>query len=200
MKRAQKLLAVGVCVAFLVGTLPGVQALLLAQETPSRIVRKAKSLLEVKAEALKGQALYSDEKTPVGRATVRIWSAEENKFVYEGTADADGAFTIPALDEGFYYMVIADRVVMEILVSASLRTPQRPLRVIVPRGKPALTPGQLARMLGSGANEAGNPAGGSRGLAFWLLNPWVLAGIIAVAIAVPLAIEDDDDDRKPVSP
>ena len=33
--------------------------------------------------------------------------------------------------------------------------------------------------------------GGSLG---WLANPWVLAGIVATAIAIPLASHDDDDD------
>jgi hypothetical protein len=27
----------------------------------------------------------------------------------------------------------------------------------------------------------------------WLANPWVLAGIVAAAIAIPLALDDDDD-------
>jgi hypothetical protein len=26
----------------------------------------------------------------------------------------------------------------------------------------------------------------------WLANPWVLAGVVAAAIAIPLALDDDD--------
>ena len=33
--------------------------------------------------------------------------------------------------------------------------------------------------------------GGSLG---WLTNPWALAGIVATAIAIPLATHDHDDD------
>lgn len=34
----------------------------------------------------------------------------------------------------------------------------------------------------------------------WLSNPWVVAGIVATAVAVPVAIHNDDDDDEPVSP
>jgi hypothetical protein len=36
-----------------------------------------------------------------------------------------------------------------------------------------------------------NPCGG--GLLGVLANPWVLAAIVAAAIAIPLALDDDDD-------
>ena len=35
---------------------------------------------------------------------------------------------------------------------------------------------------------------------FWLSNPWVVAGIVATAVAVPVGIHNADRGGKPVSP
>jgi hypothetical protein len=43
-----------------------------------------------------------------------------------------------------------------------------------------------------GGGIAGMGGGGGGALGF-LANPWVLAGLVAAAIAIPLAIDDDDD-------
>jgi hypothetical protein len=33
---------------------------------------------------------------------------------------------------------------------------------------------------------------GGGGMLGWLANPWVLAAVVAAAIAIPLALDDDD--------
>lgn len=38
----------------------------------------------------------------------------------------------------------------------------------------------------------GHPGGGGRGVLGFLANPWVLGGLVAAAIAIPLALDDDD--------
>jgi len=45
-------------------------------------------------------------------------------------------------------------------------------------------------------SELESVVGGGGGGSYlpWLANPWVLAGIVAAAIAIPLAIAGDDDD------
>jgi len=37
-------------------------------------------------------------------------------------------------------------------------------------------------------------------MGFWLCNPWVVAGIIAAAVAIPVAIHNADNDSTPSSP
>ena len=153
----RKWLALAVSVSLLLGTTPGAQGLLFALEEPAIIIRKIKSFLEVGLEELNGLVLYSDERTPVADAPVRVWSTAENKFVYETTTDEKGAFKIPVLPEGFYYVVFGDRVIVEVFVDASVRPVGQPLWVIAPRGKPALTPAQISRILAE-------PTGAGRGL------------------------------------
>lgn len=41
---------------------------------------------------------------------------------------------------------------------------------------------------------------GQGGMKYWLANPWVVAGIVAVAVAVPVAIHNRNQDRAPSSP
>jgi hypothetical protein len=215
------------CISFLLSSIPGLQQSLLAQERrPRRIIRKIKSFIEVQPEELRGLLLYSDEKTPVSSAPVRVWSTSENRFIYATRSTKRGAYRIPKLAEDFYYFIFADRVILEIVVDASSERANHPLYVIIPKGKPGLTSEQLSRMLSSeehhppgnpgnnpGHNPGGNPGrnpgnpgnpgepGEMTGL---LLRNFLVATGVAASIAIPIAIaggfRDEDEEVRYVSP
>ena len=184
MLRERKWLALALCVSLLFGSMPGVQCLLFAQEeAPPLLISKTKTFLEVGLEELSGTVFYSDLRTRVTGSPVRVWSRKDNKFVYETTTDEKGAYKIPVLPEGYYYVVFGDRLILEILVDASVRRVGRPHNVVVPRGKSGLTLEQLSRMLRPAEIED-NTGGATRNRQ--LLRSVIILGTATLIVGVIL--------------
>ena len=119
----------------------------------------AEGVLTVKPATLAGKLLYSDQRTPVVNAVVRVWSVDKKKFVHETRTDEEGAYELPKLAPGRYILVFADRVRVNLVVDETKGLVDVPLNVVVPRGTALITPKQLA------AELTKFPAGGQMSLA-----------------------------------
>lgn len=114
-----------------------------------------------------------------GKAAVPVVVTRQGKLVAKTETDANGRFEVRGLTGGVYEV-------------------QTPLgsgvyRLWAPRTAPPSAK-TVATVVADGQDQsvirAQGPMGGS---AFgWLANPWVLAGIVAAAIAIPLALDNND--------
>jgi len=145
------------------------------------------------------QALYPDQETAVSDAPVRVWSTERHEFVHQGRTDAEGGFTVPALPEGQYLLLVADRVMVELNVSAEDPPSVQPVLVIIPEGTGSfaqLSEEEMAAVLAAPSGEEGLGITGS-GLLDTVL---VVGGGGVIAVAVADAVFEDESDREIVSP
>jgi hypothetical protein len=118
-------------------------------------------------------AVYSAEGLP---QSARLVSVQSNgKEVVRATTDEHGRFVAPGLKGGVYQLVTTEG--MSTYRAWSEGT-----------APPAAQPAALV-VTGDVARGFGHHGGGLGG---WLSNPWVLAAIVATAIAVPIALNDDD--------
>ncbi len=159
-------------------------------------------VLTIKPAQIQSVALHSDGKTPAATVPARIWSIAKKKFVHEATTDEDGACALPKLPEGRYIGIFGDRLRLDIVVDEAKGQATEKLKVVIPRGKSQVTRKKLATELArvGPSFAAGGQAGA--GLRSWLSNPWITAGVVATAIAVPVALHNrgsstggDDDDE-----
>jgi len=191
MAKAQKWLAVAVAVSLLIATTPGLRGEVAAENRAVGIVEhKISHFFEMAAGELSGTVLYSDGKTPVGEAPVRVWSAKEEKFIFETTTDKRGAYVIGELSPGTYYVIFADRVVSIVHVKSKAFAQMGLLNVVIPKGTPGLSREEISAMLARAGQ--GFPK-------LKLLPTIIIAGLIAAAIAIPLALADDDDKHRAVT-
>ncbi|MFO7900679.1 MAG: carboxypeptidase-like regulatory domain-containing protein [Planctomycetota bacterium] len=95
------------------------------------------------------------------------------KLVKAFTADKKGTCTVEDLEPGSYRLKVANRAYVPFVVSKEAE--HSSLLVILPPEEDY---------------AAGEPKEAFH-LA-WLTNPWVIAGLVAVAIAVPVAVHDGD--------
>jgi hypothetical protein len=122
-----------------------------------------------------------------GRAQVAVVHQGEPLTVTE--TDREGRFAVTGLKPGVYELHLAQG--------------GGAYRVWAPRtAPPAAEQGVLlvqdsrvVRGLGGDVGKDGGKGGkGGLGGGYfgWLANPWVLGGLVAAAIAIPLALDDDD--------
>ena len=137
--------------------------------------------LEVVPGTLTGKVLYPDGRTAVTDAAVQVWSVAEEKLVQETRTDKEGRYEIQALEEGAYSVLVADRVVVDLRVTAG-GSAERQLNVIVPRGKPffAVEPGQEET---SRRRVAAVGGGGGR-----LKTVLIIGASVATAVGVTAAL------------
>jgi hypothetical protein len=109
---------------------------------------------------------------PLPKADVKLLS-KKGKALQSLKTDAKGECSLEDVETGRYRLVVADRLMVPFHVSSKGKVSK--LLVMVPDRPPY------------GAGQFGH------GLGFWLTNPWVIAGIVATAIAVPVAIHNSDD-------
>jgi hypothetical protein len=116
--------------------------------------------------------VYSAEGLPQGGALVSIQA--NGSEVVRATTDEHGRFAAQGLRGGVYQIVTVDGISTYRAWSEGTAPPSA----------------EQAALVVTGDVSRGNHRYG--GLMAWLSNPWVLAAIVATAIAVPIAINDDD--------
>ena len=114
----------------------------------------------------------------VGQPAVPVIVSRLGKIVAKTETDANGQFAVQGLSGGAY----------------EVQTPigQGTYRLWAPRTAPPSA--QSVATIVAGVPDQPVVLGqGVAGSAFgWLANPWVLAGIVAAAIAIPLALDNND--------
>lgn len=121
---------------------------------------------------LRGQVLDAQG---AGQAAIPVVVMRQGQEVGRAQTDANGQFAVQGLTGGVYHIATPTGVAMYRAWSPRTAPPAAtPAAILVPDN--SVVRGQF-----------GTSAFG------WLANPWVLAGIVAAAIAIPLALDDDDD-------
>lgn len=104
-----------------------------------------------------------------------------------GTTNADGQFSFVGLHGGVYQVVAARGHGAYRLWTPGTAPPTAQQGALVIAGSDAVR--------GQGC---GGGCGGCGCLKFWLCNPWVICGIVATAVAIPVGLHNADDG--PTSP
>ena len=146
-----------------------VVALILA---PSTSAVAAANQLEVKPGTLSVSVVDHGGKA-MPEAGLKLMSGA-GKVLKTAKADKKGTYSLKDLKAGAYRLIVADRIIVPFNVSKKAKVAD--LLVVVP-AKPRYAAGQ----------------GG--GILALLSNPFVIAGIVAVAIAIPIALHDSSHHR-----
>lgn len=127
---------------------------------------------------LRGQLL-----SPQGRglAGVQVTASSGNRSLGSVTTDAEGRFAIAGLNGGVVTLVAGQT--------------QTVVRVWTPKAAPAAAKSSV--LLVDGQSQALGQSW--RGFKKVVTNPWVIAGVVAAAVAIPVAIHNANDDN-PASP
>lgn len=125
---------------------------------------------------LVGQVV-NEQATP--QPATRLAVVQDGEAVALATTDNEGRFEVRGLKAGVYTLQTANTGVIYRAWAANTAPPAAADELLV------VNDGTVVRGLGGGPGAA--KGGGHFG---WLANPWVLAGIVAAAIAIPLAVAD----------
>jgi hypothetical protein len=106
---------------------------------------------------------------------INVLLFHEDQLVASGLSDANGEFAIANLGGGNYQIAAGERLVL--------------LRCWAPRTAPPTAARSTLIQVSDIERGQVHPA------ACCLANPWVIAGIAAAAIAIPIALKNNRDDR-----
>ena len=127
---------------------------------------------------LRGQ-IVDTQGTPQRKLPVAV--AQVDREVATTTTDDAGCFAVCGLHGGAHQIVAG--------------TAQGVYRLWAPHtAPPSARPGVLLVVDGQPVRGQDGPLG------YWLCHPWVLLGLAAVAVALPVAIHNHQSSRKPNSP
>ena len=126
----------------------------------------------VRSGGIVGQAV-SQDMAPLGNLTVRVRNLDVGTIAASGRSNVDGTFSFSSIAPGDYSVELLDSHGQ--LAGTSALT-------VVMAGSTA-----TANVVGYAASPA-SPQAPSGGFWAFLSNPLVIAGIVATAIAVPVAI------------
>jgi len=101
------------------------------------------------AAELKGFVFYADGETPAAEVPVRVWDVNQRKFIYETTTDDFGAYFLPRLEPGRYFLTF-DWLKLELEVlgnEATLIQQPHDVIVIIPRGLASVSINQMTSLL-----------------------------------------------------
>ena len=131
-----------------------------------------------KSNTLIGQ-LVNEQGIPQVKQKVSL--VQKNRLLVTATTDKNGYFAFSNVSAGTYNVVAPKA--------------QGICRVWAPKtAPPAAQPGLLL-VDGKGAIRAQDGP-----IAYWLGKPWVIAGLVAAAVAIPVAIHNHQNDKSPSSP
>jgi hypothetical protein len=117
---------------------------------------------------------------PQAGQTIRV--IHQGQVIGTAQTDTRGEFAIADLRGGVYQVETEQGAGVYRLWADQTAPPAANDGVLVVHGDDAVR--------GNACNPCGSGGGGLLGV---LANPWVLAAIVAAAIAIPLALDDDDD-------
>lgn len=148
----------------------------------------------------------------VGISDANIILKQNNNTVAQSKSMEGGLFRIAPLNGGIYTAIAGGQptnlrlwtknaappaVVSEVLLVANNITRAQGCDTGACGPAPAYYDGGACGSCGGGGCDScgggGFLGGGGGGILGFLTNPWVIAGGIAAAIAIPLALDDDDD-------
>lgn len=118
------------------------------------------------------------------RPGTQVSLSQSNRKLAAGVTGQSGSFSVKGLPGGTYEISAGQtRAVYRLWAPRTAPPAARSKVVLVADANPV-----------RGQCDAGGPLG------YWLSNPWVIAGLIGVAVAVPVAIHNQRQDRQPASP
>ncbi len=112
------------------------------------------------------------------QARVAVHLVRDGEMVAASETDAQGEFHVAGLRGGVYQVETSQSVGVYRLWAEQTAPPAANEGILIVNGDDAVR---------------GNQCGPGGGVLGFLANPWVLAAIVAAAIAIPLALDDDDD-------
>lgn len=119
---------------------------------------------------------------PVAATPVAV--VDQGRVVATALTGEDGRFTIAGVKAGVYQVATDKGVTVCRLWAPGTAPPAAISDALVVNGDTVVR--------GAGCGGAGCGGAGCGGVIGFLSNPWVMAGIVAAAIAIPLALDDDD--------
>ncbi len=120
----------------------------------------------------------------IPRPGSQVSLSQADRKLATGVTDRSGSFSVKGLSGGTYEIAAGQtRAVYRLWAPRTAPPAARSKVVLVTDSNPV-----------RGQCDAGGP------LSYWLSNPWVIAGLIGVAVAVPVAIHNQRQDRQPASP
>ncbi len=202
MRSTRNLLVEVVAVLVALGSVTVTCSILLAGEPGSQLMHMQSALWQ--PAPLSGQVLFPDATSPAGGVPVRMWSVAERRFIYETVTDAEGAYSLPAVGPGRYWLVFGDKVTVDVEVSEEGKDAPKTFTVIIPRGSVALArmPAErwAAVLEATAAPEGGSLLGGLMPKSRLMKSVLVVGGGSATAVGVAVAVKSDNDHKKVVSP
>lgn len=174
------------CLGLLIPS-PLVAAANASGKTTTKAPTRAKKTLDVelhKDGTLVGQ-IVNAQGTPQAKVPVSLLRG--NKVLTQTVSNRAGHFALTRISTGTYQLVAGDT--------------QRVCRLWAPKTAPPKALRGATMVVGQGPMRAQSRANGP--LAYYLGNPWIIGGIVAAAIAIPVAIHNhqiDNEDHSPTSP
>ncbi len=142
--------------------------------------------VELSAEGVLEGRVVSAEGTPLPGAIVQLRNATQ--LVAYATADEQGNFRVSALRGGNYLLTAGDQVTSLRVWTYQSAPPSARNGVLLVRGS-------ITRAQGCTEDSCTGVCGGAcgKGPLGFLLNPFVIGAAVAAAIAIPLALNNDDN-------
>lgn len=132
-------------------------AVCLAAVTASAVVSRPAYFFKIVTSDAHGFVFWSDGKTPAIGVPIRLWDTEKRDFVFETATDENGAFRLPALEPGRYF-VIFDTIRLDLEVLPQIPYAQQQTHdiiVVIPRGVASVPLTQLHAILLAGTISEG---------------------------------------------
>jgi len=138
-------------------------------------------------QTLQGQ-IVNDAGQGVAGVTVQLSNGQQQ---WQAKSDSEGEFLLTGLHGGTYQFQVAGQTQAVRAWAAGTAPPHASQGILV---VPATDVIRGQRVLSPKTNQF------FRFTKQKLANPWVVAGIVATAVAIPVAIHNADDDDPPASP
>jgi len=132
----------------------------------------------------------------IGLAKVPVSIRDRGREVATTQTDNRGRFAVRGLRTGVYQLVTTEGHGTYRLWQPGTAPPTSQQGVLLVAGQKTVR-GQCPDCGEPSCGEPECATPGRRGLALWLANPWVVAGIVGTAVAVPVSIHNAD---RPTSP
>lgn len=132
-------------------------ALCLMAVTASAVISRPAYFYKIVTSETQGFVFWSDGKTPAIGVPVRLWDIEKREFVFETATDENGAFRLPALGPGRYFVTFDTiRLDLEVLPQIPYAQQQaHDIIVVIPRGVASVPLTQLQAILLAGTISEG---------------------------------------------